>query len=118
MIDNPNVNFLTFEDEELERFAIKVLDNLDYFQRMPQQRSKLKNFISELHDQYEIHSNPFHNFRHGINGMLFLYLVMHTCYLLSTMPANFNILTVKDIFVNVFSGLCHDVGHTGFTNAF
>lgn len=43
---------------------------------------------------------------------------MHTCYLLSSMPANLNILTVKDIFVNVFSGLCHDVGHTGFTNAF
>jgi len=43
---------------------------------------------------------------------------MHTCYLLSTMPANINILTVRDIFANVFSGLCHDVGHTGFTNAF
>lgn len=43
---------------------------------------------------------------------------MHSCYLLSTLPANLNILTVKDIFVNVFSGLCHDVGHTGFTNAF
>jgi hypothetical protein len=43
---------------------------------------------------------------------------MHTAYLLSTIPANFKILTVKDIFVNVFSGLCHDVGHTGFTNAY
>lgn len=43
---------------------------------------------------------------------------MHSVYLLSTMTANINILTAKDIFVNVFSGLCHDVGHTGFTNAF
>ena len=43
---------------------------------------------------------------------------MHTAYLLSTIPANFKILTVKDIFVNVFSGLCHDVGHTGRTNSF
>lgn len=43
---------------------------------------------------------------------------MHICYLLSSLPANVNILTAKDVFVNVFSGLCHDVGHTGFTNAF
>lgn len=49
---------------------------------------------------------------------ILLILVMHSCYLLSKIPANFNILTVKDIFVNVFSGLCHDVGHTGFTNAY
>lgn len=43
---------------------------------------------------------------------------MHTCYLLATLPSNFNIFTEKDIFAIVFSGLCHDVGHTGFTNAF
>jgi cAMP-specific phosphodiesterase 4 len=94
------------------------LDSLDYFQRLPQERKKLLSFISDLHDNYETHSNPFHNFSHGVNGNLFVILVMHNAYLLSTMPANFNILTVKDIFVNVFSGLCHDIGHTGFTNAF
>lgn len=43
---------------------------------------------------------------------------MHSCYLLSSLPSNFNILNSKNIFTNVFSGLCHDVGHTGFTNAF
>jgi len=43
---------------------------------------------------------------------------MHSCYLLSNLSSNFNILNKKDIFINVFSGLCHDVGHTGFTNAF
>ena len=38
--------------------------------------------------------------------------------MLSSMPSNYNILNEKNIFAIVFSGLCHDVGHTGFTNAF
>lgn len=43
---------------------------------------------------------------------------MHTCYLLATVPKSKVTLTSMQIFSIVFSGLCHDVGHTGFTNAF
>jgi cAMP-specific phosphodiesterase 4 len=43
---------------------------------------------------------------------------MHTCYLLAHSPKMQQLLTPFRIFTVVFSGLCHDVGHTGFTNLF
>lgn len=43
---------------------------------------------------------------------------MHTCYLLANSAKNKQLLSPFKIFTIVFSGLCHDVGHTGFTNLF
>ena len=43
---------------------------------------------------------------------------MHTCYLLSSTPKIKQLLNPFKMFTVVFSGLCHDVGHTGFTNIF
>lgn len=43
---------------------------------------------------------------------------MHTCYLLAHSPKMQQLLTPFRIFTVIFSGLCHDVGHTGFTNLF
>lgn len=43
---------------------------------------------------------------------------MHTCYLLSSTTKAKQMLTPFKMFTIVFSGLCHDVGHTGFTNLF
>lgn len=43
---------------------------------------------------------------------------MHTCYLLANTPKCKQLFTPFKIFTIVFSGLCHDVGHTGFTNIF
>lgn len=43
---------------------------------------------------------------------------MHTCYLLSNTVRAKEMLTPFKVFTIVFSGLCHDVGHTGFTNLF
>ena len=44
------------------------------------------NFLSNLKIGYLEHKNPFHNFTHGVNGIfLFLFLVMHTAFLLISM---------------------------------
>ena len=45
-------------------------------------------------------------------------IVMHSCYVLGNLQKNKNVFTPMQRFALVFSGLCHDVGHTGFTNAF
>ena len=42
--------------------------------------------------------------------LLFLFIVMHMCYLISSLPENQKIFTNHEIFAIVFSGLCHDVG--------
>lgn len=43
---------------------------------------------------------------------------MHTCYLLANSTKTKQLFSPFKIFTIVFSGLCHDVGHTGFTNLF
>lgn len=43
---------------------------------------------------------------------------MHTCYLLANTPKTRQVLTPFKMFTIIFSGLCHDVGHTGFSNLF
>jgi len=43
---------------------------------------------------------------------------MHTCYLLTHTAKSKLTLSPFIIFTIVLSGLCHDVGHTGFTNLF
>ena len=49
---------------------------------------------------------------------LFDNLVMHMCYLMANFQKNKEVFSAFNIFTITFSGLCHDVGHTGFTNAF
>lgn len=43
---------------------------------------------------------------------------MHTCFLLCSSPRIRILFSPLKTFAIVFSGLCHDVGHTGFTNLF
>lgn len=77
-------------------------------------------FLRDIHTGYNIHQNPFHNFTHGVNGNLIYYymIVMHTCYLITNLSKNEEILSSLKIFSTIISGLCHDVGHTGRTNSF
>ena len=43
---------------------------------------------------------------------------MHLAYLLTSSDKNKNILSQLEIFTIILSALCHDVGHTGYTNNF
>ena len=44
--------------------------------------------------------------------------MMHLSYIISNFQKNKDIFNPFNIFAIVFSGLCHDVGHRGFTNDF
>ena len=70
-IRDPAMNVLTLADNELEDFALIVFAQLSYFECFHKEKVKLQNFIEDLHDNYEIHSNPFHNFQHGVNGIFY-----------------------------------------------
>ncbi len=43
---------------------------------------------------------------------------MHGCYLFSENTSVKNYLTEFEKFTLIFSGLCHDVSHKGYTNNF
>ncbi len=45
-------------------------------------------------------------------------LVMHTAFLLTNIPNTNQFLSDFTKFTLIISALCHDVGHTGFNNAF
>lgn len=90
---------------------LKVFKRLEHFTDVSINKQYFENFLTDLHNGYQIHNNPFHNFTHGVN-------VMHTCYLLCNTSRTKHLLTPFKMFTIVFSGLCHDVGHTGFTNLF
>lgn len=83
------------------------LDLINHFSIEP---SILANFISEIRTLYGT-ENPYHNFYHGFN-------VFHCIYILLTETSACNLFTATDILALLVSGLCHDVNHTGRTNAF
>lgn len=80
----------------------------DVFEIVP---STFSNFIEQTYAEYEIHQNPFHNFRHAVT-------VMNVCYFFlkeGTLSLYFDSLSVAAL---IFSSLMHDIAHTGHNNAF
>ncbi len=69
------------------------------------------NFIETLRFYYNRRSNNFHNWNHAIN-------VFYGSYRLSQGTRAKNYIGDLETFSLIFSGLCHDVDHTGRTNVF
>eukprot|EP01127_Copromyxa_protea_P009999 TRINITY_DN2403_c0_g1_i3.p1 TRINITY_DN2403_c0_g1~~TRINITY_DN2403_c0_g1_i3.p1 ORF type:complete len:473 (-),score=72.62 TRINITY_DN2403_c0_g1_i3:104-1522(-) len=67
-------------------------------------------FLQVIKSNYS-DSNPYHNFRHAFD-------VLHTSYLMLTNCKASAYLTPLEILTVMFSGLLHDVGHTGTSNRF
>ena len=52
------------------------------------------------------------------NFFVFFEIVMHGCFLLKENTSISNYFNDLEKFALVFSGLCHDVSHRGYTNNF
>ena len=46
----------------------KVCRRLEYYHSEFINKEYFHNFVQEIHNGYQIHNNPFHNFSHGVNG--------------------------------------------------
>jgi cAMP-specific phosphodiesterase 4 len=64
-----------------------------------------------LQRKYDKRSNPFHNYNHGVS-------VMQSCHFMVSTRAVRQLLSELSRFSLIVSGLCHDVNHTGRSNAF
>jgi hypothetical protein len=88
-----------------------MLDDFDLMRKFSVHPGKLAGFVGQLQAKYDSHSNPYHNWFHGFN-------VMHCAYyILASTPAG-SLYNALEIFAILVAGLCHDVDHTGRTNAF
>ena len=70
----------------------------------------LNEFINQMRELYNKRNNSFHNFDHGIS-------VMHATYYLLKKINNHKFSPIINLGLLV-AALCHDVDHTGKTNAF
>ncbi|EGR34033.1 hypothetical protein IMG5_026540 [Ichthyophthirius multifiliis] len=111
-VDDWEFNVMLLQsDEEMYSTAWNILVRNNYVQTYNIKEQTFANFIKQMQLLYNKNNNPFHNFQHGLS-------VMQSCYMLSKCKKAVQAMKNIDIFTVVFSGLCHDVGHTGRTNNF
>lgn len=73
-IYSPDTNLLQLEPETLDPLVKKVFSELKFFKSLDCNKDFFDNFLFHLHEGYSLHDNPFHNFMHGVNGMIFVML--------------------------------------------
>lgn len=100
-----------FEIDNHFQYVYSMLQDFDLISQFDISTLKLENFVRDVKEHYEIFTNPFHNFTHGLN-------VMHSAYLLLATTSGASFFAPIEIFSIFIAALCHDVEHTGRTNAF
>lgn len=109
--DLRELNLDVFRLEDLPTYVYSMLLDFDLLNQFDIPKDKLQYFVSEIREHYELWANPYHNFLHGFN-------VMHISYIiLACTPAD-ELYSAHDILAILIGSLCHDVQHTGRTNAF
>ncbi|CAK89274.1 unnamed protein product (macronuclear) [Paramecium tetraurelia] len=99
---------------EKQRIVWSMLERNNFNQMFALPQDKLINFLIEMESQYNMNNNPYHNFDHGVAVMQAV-----NCFIKSLTnqldQQFFNNITK---FCLLLSALCHDVAHTGKTNAY
>lgn len=97
---------------DLIEYSWKMFGKLGFIETFSISPEKFLNFSWELRWHYDKRENPFHNFYHG-------FAVAQSIYYLISQTSISKIIS-DDLmkFTLLFSGLCHDVSHTGRNNAF
>lgn len=104
-----------------------MLNSIEYVETLKIDLNTLCEFIFKMQMKYNKRRNPFHNFEHGVSGKLkfhyyylplIKYQVMQCCFAFTKSTSVQKFLSPIESFSLVFSGFCHDVGHTGHNNDF
>ena len=88
-----------------------IFQDFDLFQRYNISTSLLYNFSKHIEELYSTKQNSFHNFSHGFS-------VMHSMYMLLTSTPAGGVFSSSKVLALLIAALCHDVDHTGRSNAF
>lgn len=119
---NYELNSLDLEMQNIKNWnlsAFEVIEPLMYVRLMfldfnlmstfKIQPNTFHRFVVKVKENYL--ENPFHNFFHA-------FTVLHSSYMLMSIPKVFEIFNPQEIFAVLIAALCHDLGHRGYTNTF
>lgn len=106
-----NWSLNAYEYEHKDRYIGAILKDFDLMNQFGIEVEKLRNFIEAVDNHYSSYDNPFHNFHHGFS-------VMHSLYLLLAGTQAHSIFNAHHTLALLIAALCHDIEHTGRTNAF
>lgn len=97
--------------EALEPYVYSIFKDYDMFNRYEIPLSTFNKFVTKIQHLYNHRENPYHNWLHG-------FCVLQSVYvLLSSTPVG-DVFSQLDILALLIAALCHDVDHSGKTNAF
>lgn len=81
-VDSQNFNTLDLDNNELFHLSWKLLNKFDFFNKYNVEIEKWMEFIWRIERKYNKKENPFHNFHHGLTGLLsiknlhYLYIII------------------------------------------
>ncbi|CAD8127538.1 unnamed protein product [Paramecium sonneborni] len=108
-----NINLIKSTIEK-QRIVWSILERNNFNQMFALPQEKLINFLIEMETQYNMNNNPYHNFDHGVAVMQAV-----NCFIKSlTQHLDQQIFNNITKFCLLLSALCHDVAHSGKTNAY
>ena len=107
---NWSLNIFNSNNNEKSRIVWYMLHDMKLMTTYNIQINILNEFVNQIRELYNKRNNSFHNFDHGIS-------VMHATYYLLKKINNHKFSPIINLGLLV-AALCHDVDHTGKTNAF
>jgi GAF domain-containing protein len=104
-------NLNAFEIEEHFLYVRAMLIDFDLINNFNIDLVRLENFVDQVKLLYGRRENPFHNFKHGFS-------VMHSSFLILAKTTAVTLFAAHEIYALLIASLCHDIDHTGHSNAF
>ena len=105
-----SLDFFVPNNNEKSRLVWRMLHDMKLTTTYNIQLDTLCEFVNQVRELYNKRNNEFHNFDHGIS-------VMHATYYLLKKINNHKFSSIINLGL-LIAAFCHDVDHTGKTNAF
>jgi hypothetical protein len=96
-------------EEDLMHYTVELFQDMGLCTEFQVSMETLKNFVMAVQKGYR--QKPFHNWYHGFS-------VFHYAYLFLRATTGLQPVSKLEVLATLVASLCHDLDHTGRTNAF
>ena len=105
-------NVFDLSTHELQYYVIRMYNEFGLIERFSIDTQQLTSFIHSVYSGYNP-TNKYHNYYHAVDIMHVIYTYLHNTTIIHSTG-----MTKLDLLILLTSALCHDIGHTGTTNAY